>query len=394
MTFPARTGAARVFALSLAVASLSPLAGAESACACATAAPPGRSVAVAQESAVVVWDPKTKTEHFIRRSVFSTQAPHFGFLVPSPSRPALHEESDGVLDRLEQIILPDLRTEATWDGVDATPFMLLVFARGSRSASGPADAPSVRVLEQTRVGPFEAAVLQADDAGALSAWLREHGYDERASLRDWLEPYVAQKWFVTAFRIADPDHDAGDAGGPGAEAAAERAPEVTPPRALGGGTVRMTFTTERPFFPYREPRDQREGATTTMAPSRALRVFFVGPSRAEATIGDGATPFPGKVSWAGPLDLATAALPVTAPPGAWLTAFEDDASPRPGVDELWLAPSKEVGLVRPAPVTVRRPRPVSLPIDVALVLAGFGLVSLRSAARRRRLAAARKAARR
>jgi hypothetical protein len=249
----------------------------------------------------------------------------------------------------------------------------------------------VRVVEQTRVGPFEAAVLQADDAGALSAWLREHGYDERASLREWLEPYVARKWFVTAFRIADPDLDDG---GQGAQAAAVRAPEVTPPHGLGGGTVRMTFTTERPFFPYREPRDQREGATTTMAPSRALRVFFVGPSRAEAKIGDGTTPFPGKVSWAGPLDLATAALPVAAPPGAWLTAFEDDASPRPGVDELWLAPSKEVGLVRPAPVVVHRPRPVPLPIDVALVLAGFGLVSMRSAARRRRLAAARKAARR
>lgn len=351
--------------------------------ACATAPPAGLAVTVAQESAVVVWDPAQRTEHFVRRAVFRAQSDHFGFLVPTPTRPSLHEESDAVLDRLEQIILPEIRYEDAWSGVDPTPLSLgLVFS--TRSSSSPAGLPAVRVLEQTRVGPFEAAVLAADDAGALEAWLREHGYDERPALRAWLEPYVSKKWVVTAFRVADPDRD----GGAGATAPSG----LVAPRSLGSATVRMSFVTDRPFFPYREPADQRDAASNAMSPSRALRVFYVGPSRASATIGDGKTPFPGRVSWAGPLDPTRAALPVAAPAGAWLTAFEDDASPRPGVDDLWFDPSKETkdgGIVRPPPVVVRRPRAFPLPIDLVLFTAGLVVVARRSAVRRRRRAEAR-----
>ncbi len=346
--------------------------------ACATAAPPRAEVAVAQEAAVVVWDARTKTEHFLRRAVFRTQAPHFGFLVPSPTRPTLAEASDEVFERLEQVVLPEVRYRDELSGVDLTPLSAMAFLLRARDAAPTAaSAPVVRVLEERRVGAFDAAVLEADDAGALASWLRERGYDERPSLTEWLGPYVAKRWIVTAFKIADASATA-DAGlDPETKAA------VTVPRSLGGGTVRMTFTTERPFFPYREPQDQRDARTISLSPSRALRVFYVGDTRADATIGDGTTAFRGKTSWAGPLP-PHIALPVATPAGAWLTAFEDDASPRPGVDELWLDPAKDRSPVLPPPIVVRREAKLPLPMDVLLAMGGLTFVIVR---RRRRRAA-------
>ena len=45
----------------------------------------GSSIHIAEESAIVVWDPVKKVQHFIRRAAFDTKSPDFGFLVPSYS---------------------------------------------------------------------------------------------------------------------------------------------------------------------------------------------------------------------------------------------------------------------------------------------------------------------
>jgi hypothetical protein len=60
----------------------------------------------------------------------------------------------------------------------------------------------VRVLEEKQVGGHDAVVLEADSATALSGWPKKHGYVERPTLTEWLRPYVAQKWKLTAFKIA------------------------------------------------------------------------------------------------------------------------------------------------------------------------------------------------
>lgn len=55
--------------------------------------------------------------------------------------------------------------------------------------------------------------------------MKLHGHADRPALATWLAPYVAQRWQITAFRIA---FDGG-------------APIVTT------AAVRMTFTRPRPF---------------------------------------------------------------------------------------------------------------------------------------------------
>ena len=45
--------------------------------ACALVPPVGESVHIAEESALIIWDASTKTQHFIRRALFDTKAKDF-----------------------------------------------------------------------------------------------------------------------------------------------------------------------------------------------------------------------------------------------------------------------------------------------------------------------------
>ena len=59
-------------------------------------------VAINEESALIVWDAEHKIEHFIRKATFQTTASHFGFLVPTPSRPELAEVKEALFTTLSQ----------------------------------------------------------------------------------------------------------------------------------------------------------------------------------------------------------------------------------------------------------------------------------------------------
>src|SRR5437016_5091513 len=73
---------------------------------CAAPHRPGDYVHVAEESAVIVWDAPAKVQHFIRRATFDTKAKDFGFLVPTPTQPALADVDDAVFSFLEEAISP------------------------------------------------------------------------------------------------------------------------------------------------------------------------------------------------------------------------------------------------------------------------------------------------
>src|SRR5437660_108788 len=79
--------------------------------ACAPVSGTGTHVAVATESALIVWDEKAKTQHFIRRASFETKVPYFGFLVPTPTQPELAEAPDELFTRLEDWTKPEVRRE-------------------------------------------------------------------------------------------------------------------------------------------------------------------------------------------------------------------------------------------------------------------------------------------
>ena len=205
-----------------------------------------------------------------------------------------------------------------------------------------AEPAAVRVLDEQRVAGYDTAILEADDADALTKWLEEHSYDVSPRLKEWVAPYIKAKWKITAFKIAKKDSKEQD---------------------VSTSAVRMTFQTDKPFFPYREPAAE---ATADKKPvtARLLRVFFLSDSRVQGTLGEqGKTWPPGKEDredrpvWANRLTseqreqlLQQLKLDADTPPSSWwLTEFEDHSSPRPGTDDVYFAPSADQSTVEREP---------------------------------------------
>jgi hypothetical protein len=351
--------------------SLSALANPQPGRACAPAPRPGQYVRIAEESAIIVWDENTRTESFIRRATFDTDAPDFGFLVPTPTEPALAEVSDSKFDELEYFIRPKEIVQTEFTGVDFTPLLFSYFLLARPGSDSARMASEVRVLSTHRVAGYDAVVLEADNAAELNRWLSKHGYDSRPSLTEWLAPYVTAHWKITAFKIAK---------GAGY-------------REVGTSAVRMSFQTDRPFFPYREPADQRE-AKESKTGDRLLRIFLISSSRMDGTLGENASgAWPGRTVWSDRIpgedrEMFSSLVPRDSklPPNTWLSVFEDKSSPRPGTDEVYFAPSKQEGTVELPPKIRTVGRSIPVPLDLMLILIG-GLILLMRLKRRGRLAA-------
>ncbi|MEM9189346.1 MAG: DUF2330 domain-containing protein [Myxococcota bacterium] len=312
--------------------------------ACAPAPPLGGNVSVADEDALIVWEADSKTQHFIRRASFQADVDDFGFIVPTPGAPSLHEVDSRIFDRLGRHIEPEVVYEPSYVfGTCCTaPFMLM---SGAAVESAPRIASAgVEVLLEDRVAGMDAVVLAANRPEELSAWLSEHGYATRPALTAWLAPYVEQGWKITAFKVAK-----GSAG----------------PR-VGMDAVRMTFSAERPFYPYREPPD--EAGT----PGRLLRVYLVSEERMEGRVEGVADSF-ADVPFSAPSDELEEALQdlgVELPPTLWLTAFEDRSTERPFADVFFRR--SDQGEVRPDPIVIERGTTfIPLPVE-PLVLGAVG----------------------
>ncbi|HZS05653.1 MAG TPA: DUF2330 domain-containing protein [Blastocatellia bacterium] len=339
--------------------------------ACAPAPRPGQFVRIADESAIIVWDEASRTQHFIRRATFETEAPDFGFLVPTPTRPELSEisGSDNKFYRLEALMRPKVIERSEFAGFDFTPAFAWFFYLRSAREGVTAKAPGgVWVVKMERVAGYDAVVLEADNAAELNRWLGRHGYVSSPALADWFVPYVAAHWKITAFKIAkDADY-----------------------RRVASSAVRMSFTTDRPFFPYREPASQREAKEAGTEP-RLLRVFFLSGSRVEGKLGEQASgKWPGQVVWADRIsedvrESLSDLVPVKTewPKDTWLTVFEDKSSPRPGTDEVFFAPSGSQQSVLPPPEIRIRESRFPVPADLILILTG-GIILLARWRRRRK----------
>lgn len=340
--------------------------------ACAPVPRPGQFIRIAEESAIIVWDEKTRTQHFIRQATFDTDAPDFGFLVPTPTEPALAEVDNTAFANLEYLIRPKEIEKTKFTGVDFTPLLFGYFLLSRSAVDSAPTSAGVHVLSAYRVAGYDAVVLEAENAAELNRWLDKHGYASGPSLAEWLAPYVAGRWKITAFKIAK-----------GVSA-----------REVGTSAVRMSFTTDRPFFPYREPADQRE-SKETRGGNRLLRIFFLGASRMDGALGDKASvSWPGQTVWADRISeydrqMFNGLVPSDSllAPKTWLTVFEDKSSPRPGTDEVYFAPSKQPGTVQLPPVIKTVGRSIPAPLDLILILFLIGgLVSLTRSKMRRKSA--------
>lgn len=312
--------------------------------ACAPAPRAGEEISTVEESAVIVWEPATKTQHFIRRATFRGTAKDFGFLVPTPTAPALAEVDDRIFDVLNTKTARKT-VYKTSRAIDWTP--LLLYSRLKSEGNTAAGRAPVEVLDTKKIAGYEAAVLDATDAAALSRWLDEHGYATTPDLAEWLDAYVKQGWKITAFKI-DKSADA----------------------MARTSAVKMSFQTERPFFPYREPASQR--ANAKYGDVRVLRIWFLGPERVKGVIG--ANEFwPGVLMWSDRVDSVAG---LTIPANTRLTALNDTSSIRPGTDDLFFTRDADQNPHIPPPYVDETVDRIPVPLDVAgllIVVVGLGM---------------------
>jgi Uncharacterized protein conserved in bacteria (DUF2330) len=274
--------------------------------ACCPAPPSGKPVVNADQTVIMIWDPVTKTQHFIRQASFKSEADDFGFIIPTPSQPELEESGNEAFPLLAKITEPEIQKVPRPRGGSGC---------GCSSRSLPLPTAEVAkndvtVLAEKLVAGFHSVVLEAERADALVTWLKEHGYAFSPEIQEWAKPYIKAKWKFTALKVAK-----------GKEQKSE---------SVSASSLRLTFKTDQPLFPYREP-DPKNNAAALNAHERLLRIYFLadGRYRGELTKESAWT---GKAAWADKISaeqrsrlLAALKLPdSTGPKDMWLTEFEDN----------------------------------------------------------------------
>jgi hypothetical protein len=291
----------------------------------------GKPVVNADQTVIILRDAEKKTEHFIRKASFKSDADDFGFLIPSPTAPELAESGNEAFPFLQTLTEPKTATMSRPSsgfgcGCSANPMMSAGDAKNA--------APPVRLLAEKEVAGFHAVVLETKSSDALVDWLKDHSYAFSPEVKAWAKPYVEGGWKITALKVAK--RKDGD------------------PTLVAASALRLSFQTDRPLFPYREP-DPKEAAALLGAKDRLLRIYFLADSRFDGEL-TAANPWTGQPAWANKLSpedrkkaLDLLKLPDTTGPKAyWLTEFEDHWPYRVAAADLYFAASaKQETLERP-----------------------------------------------
>ena len=291
--------------------------------------PPPAPPIITGEQAVIIWDGAHKTEHFIRQADISTKEANVGFVVPTPNVPQL-VEADAAIFELAADQAEPKRVPAV---LSQTPFEFLkrlslsfgvtrVFTTITMQLATASAGPYVEVISEQDVANYHATVLAADDSASLSQWLKENGYAWNKDDDAWLAPYLAAKWKITAFKLLPGSGDPGTG-------------------KIQSKAIRMSFTTDRPFFPYSEPKNPPQPG------GRELKVAILSDTRVSGRLDDGHT-WPGELQYSGPMDMTHSAIEFLAlakldkpteviSPPINLTYFADYSNPRPGTADLYFS---------------------------------------------------------
>lgn len=202
--------------------------------ACCAVSPDEEAASILSQQNVIIWDSKTKTEHFIRQASFATRAKDFGFIVPTPSVPQVTEANRQILYQLQQLD-PKIQMEQyenTRRGYD------------SAAAAATAESKDVEVLQVKDAGPYTITTLKASNAASLEAWFKQNKYTVPADIQEWLNAYLKKGWFFSAFKFK-----------------ADRVDSMEKLPCL-------SFKTEKPFAPYRVPKSNRKK-------TESLEIYFI-----------------------------------------------------------------------------------------------------------------------
>jgi hypothetical protein len=254
------------------------------ACGCGAVLTPDHA-AVADETALVRYQGTpgggtAGTEDIVMSLRLSTSPSSAAWFLPVPAKPTFALANVDLFNALAEVTAP--RIEVVGGG-----------HHGDGAANAGA-APSVTLLEQRTVGPYQVATLAASDGNALHDWLSQHGYQLPATLAGAVQPYADAGWEYVAVRF---DPAAGQQG----------LGTQLPP-------LRVTFTSSQLVYPMRLSRL----ATT----AQSVRLYVLADHRVRST--GPAGPADSDVLYAGWQDPASApaALAALLPHRMFLTRFD------------------------------------------------------------------------
>lgn len=171
---------------------------------------------------VLVIEGEGREEIIVSFDLLSKGAGRAAIVLPVPSEPELEEIAAG-----DPLLYLDIATRPP------------IPADAPDGAVGGAPTGRVDVIGRDVIGGYDVTRLNADDAGALDAWLDENGYVLPEGAEPILAEYVYEDWSYVAIRLA--------AGAAGA---------LKP--------LRVSFETDRPVYPMRLSQLSTAPADLTM----------------------------------------------------------------------------------------------------------------------------------
>ncbi|MFO0659590.1 MAG: DUF2330 domain-containing protein [Polyangiaceae bacterium] len=294
------------------------------------------------EQVLIIHDAAKEQEHFIRQISFREGDEHFGFVVPVPSKPTVAKVTGEPFKKLD-----DDFPMSGWN--PNKPKAPVNNGPGIGLGGGFGSGAQVNVLSTEKIGSFTAFTLEATDGAAMKKWLSDNGLGSTAVSEAWLSHYTDLKFFFVALRF-DPPAPA-KAGAPAASPTVKPPAQANEPRPIRTESIRISFSTPLPFYPYLEPEHPDKGVVSQ---PRVLAVWLVSQTASQpvAAIKEG-----DEVHWKKPWREGQTNAPIAegvlkATLGTELSAllptakeyvvqrFEDQKSVRTGWGDVVLLPSK------------------------------------------------------
>jgi hypothetical protein len=203
------------------------------------------------QKAFITWDPTEKVETFTVQPKFEGNADDFGMVIPTPSKPSVHE--------MPRDFFKCLAVFTILEPMDLSKYkprpLMKAGAPAGRGGGRVMEKAAVKVLESGVVGSLEYKILETDRADALYSWLKDNRYNYSGD-EATLDFYTKQKWLFTVMKI-DPMQMKKKADG-------TYTGEVTP--------TRFTFASEKLIYPLKitqlSVKDKTEALFYVQAPHK------------------------------------------------------------------------------------------------------------------------------
>jgi len=203
----------------------------------------------ADQRAILVFDPETKTETMVLSTMYVGQPADFAWIIPVPNLPSRDQIAiwDGgelafweLFDKTE----PRLKTEPQFLQMPILGLGGCKHCGRPAPVAGEPEPPDsgfvgVKVVDRLQIKGLDITLLNAQSATDLTGWLNANGYRYPEGAVNVIEHYIAKGWSFVAVKVDTPDEES----------------QSTPSSLWSGyfprDPLKLTFRTDQFVFPMR-----------------------------------------------------------------------------------------------------------------------------------------------